>query len=69
MAKQAMAVVTGRSSLAVAAGFLGAFVLASMAVQLVRSYAPSDALVAPAGNQVEPVLAHQSALWQTLGQP
>jgi hypothetical protein len=69
MARQVAAGITGRSPLAVSAGFLGAFVVASLAVQLVRSYAPGDAVVAPASVRIEPVLAHQAALWQTLGQP
>lgn len=69
MARQVTAEITGRSPLAVATGFLGAFVVASLAVQLLRSDAPGDAVVAPAGSRIHPVLAHQAALWQTLGQP
>ena len=69
MARQVTAEITGRSPLAVAAGSLGAFVVASLAVHLLRSDAPGDAVVAPAGSRIHPVLAHQAALWQTLGQP
>lgn len=68
MARQVTAETTGRSPLAVSAAFLSAFVVASLAVQLVRSQVPGDA-VAPASGRSEPVLAHQAALWQTLGQP
>ena len=55
---------SSRSPITVAAGFLGAFVVASLAVQLVRTGVPVGA--DPAG--VAPVTAHQASLWQPLAQ-
>lgn len=55
---------TSRSPITVAAGFLGAFVVASLAVQLVRTAAPVGA--DPSG--LAPVTAHQASLWQPLAQ-
>ena len=66
MAHRAAAASTERSPLTVAAGFLGAFVVASLAVQLVRSMNVAQ----PASTQpsaVQPVVAHQATLWQELG--
>lgn len=63
---QSSAVQAARSPITVAAGFLGAFVVASLAVQLVRTATP-----VPAGASAEvvaPVTAHQAALWQPLAQ-
>ena len=55
----------GRSSLTLAAGFLGAFVVGSLAVQLVRSQTAS----VQAGNAgVEPVIAGPAAVWAPLGE-
>ena len=55
----------GRSPLALAAGFLGAFVLGSLAVQLVRSQMAS-VQIGSAG--VEPVIAGPAAVWAPLGE-
>ena len=59
-----------RSSLTVAAGFVGAFIVASLAVQMVLSQksanAPSSA--ATATTQVEPVVTSQAAMWSVLGE-
>lgn len=52
-----------RTPAAVAAGFLGAFVVGSLAVQLLRSQAFN---AAPSG--VEPVVASQATLWAPLGE-
>ena len=57
--------VASRSPLALATGCVGAFVVASLAVQLVRANAPATAPQSPAS--VQPVVAHQSTLWQQLG--
>ena len=57
---------TGRSPITIAAGFLGAFVVGSLAVQLVRSQTAS----VPAGaTAVEPVIASPATLWAPLAQP
>ena len=56
---------TGRSPITLAAGFLGAFIVASMAVQLVRSQnSPSQGGAAV----VEPVIASPATLWAPLGE-
>ena len=61
MAPHVSASVASRSPLALATGCVGAFVVASLAVQLVRATASQS----PAS--VQPVVAHQSTLWQQLG--
>ena len=54
---------SGRSPITLAAGFLGAFIVGSLAVQLVRSQmAPVQAGTAG----VEPVIAGPAALWAPL---
>ena len=62
---QSSAVQAARSPITVAAGFLGAFVVSSLAVQLVRTATPVSA---GASAEVAPVSAHQAALWQPLAQ-
>ena len=54
---------SGRSPITLAAGFLGAFIVGSLAVQLVRSQSAS---VQAAG--VEPVIAGPAALWAPLAE-
>lgn len=54
----------GRSPLTVAAGFLGAFIVGSLAVQLVRTQGVS---VSPGVTSVEPVIASPATLWADLG--
>ena len=55
----------GRSPITIAAGFLGAFIVGSLAVQLVRSQTASI----PAGAAaVEPVIASPATLWAPLAQ-
>jgi len=59
-----------RSPITVAAGFIGAFIVASLAVQMVRS---QQAAVAPvetstSSTQVEPVITSQAAMWSVLGE-
>ena len=61
MARPVIAAATRPTSLSLALGFLGAFAVGSLAVQLLRS--------APSAAAVQPVLAHQAALWDTLAQP
>ena len=53
---------SGRSPITLAAGFLGAFIVGSLAVQLVRSQTAS----VQAG--VEPVIAGPAALWAPLAE-
>lgn len=54
----------GRSPLTVAAGFLGAFIVGSLAVQLVRSHGVS---INAGVSSVEPVIASPATLWADLG--
>ena len=55
----------GRSPITLAAGFLGAFLVGSLAVQLVRSQTASMQLGAAV---VEPVIAGPAALWAPLAE-
>ena len=58
--------VTGRSPGTIAAGFLGAFIVGSLAVQLVRTQTasmPTDT------DAVKPVIASPATLWSALGEP
>ena len=57
--------VAGRSPITLAAGFLGAFVVGSLAVQLVRSQTAS---VQAGATGVEPVIAGPAALWAPLAE-
>ena len=56
-----------RSQIAIATGFLGAFIVGSLAVQMVRS----QVVVASDGTrpnaQVEPVIASPATLWADMG--
>ncbi len=52
-----------RSPLTVAAGFVGAFIVASLAVQMVLSQK-----AATATTEVEPVVTSQAAMWSVLGE-
>ena len=54
---------SGRSPLTLAAWFLGAFIVGSLAVQLVRSQSAS---VQAGAAGVEPVIAGPAALWAPL---
>lgn len=58
-----------RSPITVAAGFAGAFIVASLAVQMVRSQTSAFRPSANAGQatNVEPVIASQAAMWSVLG--
>jgi len=58
-----------RSPITVAAGFIGAFIVATLAVQLVRSQtsAASPSVNAGQASAVEPVIASQAAMWSVLG--
>lgn len=58
-----------RSPITIAAGFIGAFIVASLAVQMVRSQtsAASPSLNAGQAATVEPVVASQAAMWSVLG--
>jgi len=68
MAHYSAAARVARSPLTIAAGFVGAFVVASLAIQLVRSMGAAQP--APAQTSaVQPVVAHQATLWRELAQP
>ena len=56
---------SGRSPITLAAGFLGAFIVGSLAVQLVRS---QTAFVEAGAAGVEPVIAGPAALWAPLAE-
>ena len=56
---------SGRSPITLAAGFLGAFIVGSLAVQLVRSQTAS---VQAGVAGVEPVIAGPAALWAPLAE-
>lgn len=58
-----------RSPITIAAGFVGAFIVASLAVQMVRSQTSAFRPSANAGQatNVEPVIASQAAMWSVLG--
>ena len=61
---------TTRSPITIAAGFIGAFIVASLAVQMVRSQRAALAPVATsaASTQVEPVITSQAAMWSVLAE-
>jgi len=56
--------IVGRSPITIAAGFLGAFIVGSLAVQLVRS---QNAAMQAGASAVEPVIASPATLWADLG--
>ena len=56
--------VAERSPITIAAGFLGAFIVGSLAVQLVHTYSPSSV----PSTEVEPVIASPATLWSALGE-
>ena len=56
--------VSSSNTTAVFAGFLGAFIVGSLGVQLIRTQNPS---FQSQSLKVQPVIAHQSTLWATLG--
>ena len=56
---------SARSPITLAAGFLGAFIVGSLAVQLVRSQSAS---VQAGTTGVEPVIAGPAALWAPLAE-
>ncbi|MCP4973502.1 MAG: hypothetical protein AB8A46_02010 [Prochlorococcus sp.] len=68
MALRFSAPASSRCQISIAIGFLSAFVIGSLAIQLWRSHdtAPTPSA---ASKIVEPVTTHQATLWQTLGQP
>ena len=57
--------VSSNNITAVFAGFLGAFIVGSLGVQLVRTQKPS---FQSQPLKVQPVIAHQSTLWAALGE-
>ena len=56
---------SGRSPITLAAGFLGAFIVGSLAVQLVRSQTAS---IQAGSAGVEPVIAGPATLWAPLAE-
>lgn len=69
MASHTSTAAVQRSPITIAAGFVGAFVVASLAVQMVRTMsATQPGSTAAQSSAEEPVVAHQATLWQALGQ-
>jgi len=71
MATSNVSAASTRSPITLATGFIGAFIVASLAVQMVRSQQatqPSAAADAAKASTVEPVIASQAALWSVLGE-
>ena len=56
-----------RSQIAIATGFLGAFIVGSLAVQMVRSQAGVAIDGTRPNAQVEPVIASPATLWADMG--
>ena len=56
--------IRSNNTTALFAGFLGAFIVGSLGVQLVRTQKPS---LQSQTLKVQPVIAHQSTLWAALG--
>ena len=57
--------IRSNNTTAIFAGFLGAFIVGSLGVQLVRTQKPS---LPSQTLKVQPVIAHQSTLWSALGE-
>lgn len=57
--------VSSNNTTSIFAGFLGAFIVGSLGVQLVRTQKPS---LQSQPLKVQPVIAHQSTLWAALGE-
>ena len=56
-----------RSQIAIATGFLGAFIVGSLAVQMVRSQVGFASDGTRPNAQVEPVIASPATLWADMG--
>ena len=56
-----------RSQIAIATGFLGAFIVGSLAVQMVRSQGGVAIDSTRPSAQVEPVIASPATLWADMG--
>ena len=56
-----------RSQIAIATGFLGAFIVGSLAVQMVRSHGGVAIDGTRPSAQVEPVIASPATLWADMG--
>ena len=57
--------IRSNNTTAIFAGFLGAFIVGSLGVQLIRMQKPS---LQSQTLKVQPVIAHQSTLWSALGE-
>ena len=58
---------SSRSNIAIATGFLGAFIVGSLAVQMVRSQTGITLKSNPKPAGIAPVIASQATLWGELG--
>ncbi len=58
---------SSRSNISVATGFLGAFIVGSLAVQMVRSQTGIALKSNPRPVNIAPVIASQATLWGELG--
>ncbi|MBT67325.1 MAG: hypothetical protein CMN98_09335 [Synechococcus sp. NP17] len=58
---------SSRSQIAIATGFLGAFIVGSLAVQMVRSQVGTAGDSNRSASNIAPVIASQATLWADLG--
>ena len=58
--------VVSRSPITIAAGFIGAFIVGSLGVQMVRHQ--TAAVASNPSHDVNPVITSQAALWSALGE-
>ena len=70
MATSNASATSNSSPIAIAAGFIGAFIVASLAVQMVRSQIAMHPVNAEASkaSSVQPVIPSQASLWSVLGE-
>jgi hypothetical protein len=70
MATSNVSATSTRSPITIAAGFIGAFIVASLAVQMVRSQIAIHPVHAEASKAAtaEPVIPAQASLWSVLGE-
>jgi hypothetical protein len=70
MATSNVSTTSTRSPISIAAGFIGAFIVGSLAVQMVRSQIAIHPVNAERSRltSVEPVIPSQASLWSVLGE-
>jgi hypothetical protein len=70
MATSNVSTTSTRSPISIAAGFIGAFIVGSLAVQMVRSQIAIHPVNAEGSRStaVKPVIPSQASLWSVLGE-